>query len=114
MPKRQFLEGSVSFSESVIRDFRKDGVPEKAEEKGNFAGGQKKNGQLSAWLDGRLVGNVEGLRLRDSDAVRIRRFAVNNYFGGDNVMDTSPQDQRIYIDNLIISRKPIGCLYEAG
>ena len=74
----------------------------------------QKNGQLSAWLDGRLVGNVERLRFRDSDTVKIRRFAVVNYFGGDNVMDTSPQDQNIYIDNLVISRKPIGCLHLSG
>jgi len=25
-------------------------------------------------------------------------------------MDTSPKDQRIYIDNFVVSRKPIGCL----
>jgi hypothetical protein len=69
----------------------------------------QKNGQLAAWLDGRPVGRVDGLRFRHSDAVKIRRFAVIDYFGGDNVMDTSPQDQRIYIDNLVISRKPVGC-----
>jgi hypothetical protein len=71
----------------------------------------QKSGQLSAWLEGRLVGNVERLRFRDSDAVKIRRFAVNHYFGGGNVMDTSPQDQRIHIDNLVISRNPIGCFH---
>jgi hypothetical protein len=71
----------------------------------------QKNGQLSAWLDGRLVGNVERLRFRDSEAVKIRRFGVYNYFGGANVSDTSPQDQRIFIDNLVISRKLIGCFH---
>jgi len=72
---------------------------------------RQKNGQLSAWLDGRLVGNVERLRFRDSEAVKIRRFGVYNYFGGANVSDTSPQDQRIFIDNLVISRKLIGCFH---
>ncbi len=76
--------------------------------KNNIPG--QKNGQLSAWLDGKLVGNVAKLRFRDIEAVKIRRFAVYNYFGGNSAMQTSPKDQRIYIDNLVISRKPIGCL----
>ena len=70
---------------------------------------RQKNGQLSAWLDGKLIGNVERLRFRDTEEGKIRRFAVYNYFGGDNAWQTSPKDQRMYIDNLVISRKPIGC-----
>jgi Polysaccharide lyase 14 len=70
----------------------------------------QKNGQLSAWLDGKLIGNVEKLRFRDTAESKIRRFAVYNYFGGDNAWETSPKDQKTYIDNLVISRKPIGCL----
>jgi len=70
----------------------------------------QKNGQLSAWLDGKLIGNVEKIRFRDIEGVKIRRFAVYNYFGGNSAMQTSPKDQRMYIDNLVISRKPIGCL----
>jgi hypothetical protein len=73
----------------------------------NFPG--QKNGQLSAWLDGKLVGNVEKLRFRETEEAKIRRFAVYNYFGGAEYMHTSPKDQRIYVDNLVISRKPIGC-----
>jgi ankyrin repeat protein len=69
----------------------------------------KKNGQLSAWLDGKLVGNVEKLRFRYTEESKIRRFAVLNYFGGDSSWQTSPKDQRIYVDNLVISRQPIGC-----
>ena len=71
---------------------------------------RQKNGQLSAWLDGKLIGNAERLRFRDTEEVKIRRFGVYNYFGGDNAWQTSPKDQRIYIDNLVISRQPIGCL----
>ncbi len=70
----------------------------------------QKNGQLSAWLDGKLIGNVERLRFRVTEEAKIRRFAIYNYFGGDNAWQTSPKDQRIYVDNLVISRKPIGCL----
>jgi hypothetical protein len=70
----------------------------------------RKNGQLLTWLDGKLVGHVEKLRFRDIEDVKIQRFAVQDYFGGGEYMYTSPKDQRIYIDNLVISRKPIGCL----
>jgi hypothetical protein len=70
----------------------------------------RKNGQLSAWLDGQLIGNVEKLRFRDTAESKIRRFAVYNYFGGSNAWETSPKDQKTYVDNLVISRKPIGCL----
>ena len=72
---------------------------------------RQKNGQLSVWLDGKLVGNVERLRFRDTEKVKIQRFNVQNYFGGGEYIHTSPKDQRIYIDNLVISRKPIGCLF---
>jgi len=70
----------------------------------------KKDGQIKAWLDGAQIGKIEKLRFRDASVVKIRRFTVENYFGGDNVSDTSPKDQRIYIDNYVVSHKPIGCL----
>ena len=73
----------------------------------------KKNGQIRLWLDGRVVGNVDNLRFRDVCAVKIRRFTVESYFGGNSVRDTSPKDQRIYIDNLVVSRRPIGCMQAA-
>jgi hypothetical protein len=76
--------------------------------KNNTSG--KKDGQIKAWLDGSQIGKIEKLRFRDVSAVKIRRFTVENYFGGDNISDTSPKDQRIYIDNYVVSTKPIGCL----
>jgi hypothetical protein len=72
---------------------------------------RQKNGQLSAWLNGKLIGNVEGLRFRNIEDAKIRCFAVYNCFGGDNAWQTSPKDQRIYVDNLVVSRKPIGCFW---
>ena len=71
---------------------------------------RQKNGQLSAWLDGQLIGHVERIRFRNIEKVKIQRFAVYHYFGGSDYWDASPKDQRIYIDNVVISRKPIGCL----
>jgi Fe-S oxidoreductase len=69
----------------------------------------QKNGQLMAWLDGKLIGHVEKIRLRAIEQVKIQRLAVYNYFGGSDYWSASPKDQRIYVDNLVISRKPIGC-----
>jgi len=70
----------------------------------------KKDGQIKAWLDGTQIGKIEKLRFRDVNAVKIRRLTVENYFGGDNVSDTSPKNQRIYVDNYVVSTKPIGCI----
>jgi hypothetical protein len=71
---------------------------------------RQKNGQLAAWLDGKLVGHVDKIRFRNSEKVKIQRLAVYSYFGGSDYEDASPKDQRIYVDNIVISRKPIGCL----
>jgi hypothetical protein len=70
----------------------------------------QKDGQLKAWLDGRLVIKEEGLRFRDIGTVKIRRFTIANYFGGGLKSDTSPKDQRIYIDNYVVSKERIGCM----
>lgn len=69
--------------------------------------------QLSAWLDGKLIGHVEKIRFRNSEKVKIQRLAVYSYFGGSDYEDASPKDQRIYVDNVVISRRPIGCLISA-
>ena len=53
---------------------------------------------------------MEKIRFRNSEKIKIQRFAVYSYFGGSDYEDASPKDQRIYVDNLVISRKPIGCL----
>jgi len=70
----------------------------------------KKDGEIKAWLDGIQIGQIGKLRFRDVSAVKIRRFTMENYFGGNNMSDTSPKDQRIYIDNYVVSTRPIGCL----
>jgi Polysaccharide lyase 14 len=70
----------------------------------------QRDGCIKAWQDGRLIGEVKRLRFRDIETVRIRRFSVYLYFGGGEMADTSPKDQRLYVDNLVVSRKPIGPL----
>jgi hypothetical protein len=72
------------------------------------------DGEVKAWLDGVLVISEDGLYFRDNNEVKIRRFSIIDYFGGGGARNTSPRDQRIYIDNFVISHKPIGCLKQAG
>lgn len=68
-----------------------------------------RNGEVKAWLDGDLVISEDELHFRDGENVKIRRFPVTGYFGGAGIRNTSPRNQRIYIDNYVISKKPIGC-----
>lgn len=69
------------------------------------------DGEIKAWVDGQPVIKVDKLRFREVEKVKIRRFGIVNYFGGGGRWNTSPQDQRTYIDNFVISRRgPIGCL----
>jgi len=70
----------------------------------------EKNGEIKAWMDGKIKIDVKNRRFRTVDSVKIRRVAFVNYFGGSNKSDTSPQNQRIYLDDIVISEKPIGCL----
>lgn len=68
-----------------------------------------KDGQIRVWQDDHQIIGVTKIRFRDDSAVKIRRFAVVNYWGGSLRSDTSPEDQRIYIDNYVVSGEPIGC-----
>jgi len=67
------------------------------------------DGELILWQNDKLVIHVDKLRFRDNDTVKIRRFSIINYFGGGGKRNTSPKDQRLYIDNYVISRTRVGC-----
>jgi len=65
------------------------------------------DGLLELWVDGALVGRKDGLRFRDLPTMKIDNLFINAYFGG---TWTSPKDQYIYYDNIILATKPIGPL----
>ena len=69
----------------------------------------KKNGQLKAWLDNELIIQVDQMRFRDTDQLKMWRFYVSCYFGGGGMRNTSPKDQFIFIDDYVISGARIGC-----
>ena len=75
---------------------------------------RQNDGELAVWLDNERVIHLNTLRFRDSDAVKIRRFVIENYYGGGGRWNTSPQDQNTYIDNFVVSRARIGCLGKAS
>ncbi|MBI2895758.1 MAG: hypothetical protein HYY06_19530 [Deltaproteobacteria bacterium] len=66
------------------------------------------DGQLRGWIDGELRGDVQGLRFREVDDVRVRRFDLEMYWGGDGPENTAPADLSSYIDNVVVSTAPIG------
>ncbi len=68
-----------------------------------------RDGEIRFWMDGELIVERTGMRFRDVEDVKIRRFAFTGYFGGGGMINTSPKNQRIYIDNYILSRERIGC-----
>jgi hypothetical protein len=72
-------------------------------------GGPGRNdGVLRGWIDGQLAFEKTDLRFRDAETLKIESIWVNVYHGG---ADTVPeQDIHLELDNLVISRQPIGPL----
>ena len=67
----------------------------------------EKNGILRAWVDGRLAIEKTDIRFRTIDKLKIEQVWMNVYHGG---TETSPYDQHLFIDNVVIARKHIGPL----
>ena len=55
------------------------------------------DGSQSLWFDGVLKIDVQGMRWRDTNDLRVNEFAIVNYMPG------TPQTQHIWIDNVAIS-----------
>ena len=55
------------------------------------------DGSQSLWIDGQLQIEVEGMRWRDTTDLRVNEFAIVDYMPG------SPQTQRIWFDNVLVS-----------
>ena len=65
------------------------------------------DGLLRVWVDGRQVIEKAKIRLRNTPDLRIETVWFNVYHGGTEV---SPQDQHLYIDNVVVARSYIGPL----
>lgn len=65
----------------------------------------KKDAIMRAWVDGRLALDQTGFRVRDIAALKIEEIWMNVYYGG---TAPSPQDQHLFIDNVVIASQYIG------
>ncbi len=65
----------------------------------------RNDGILRAWIDGRLVYENSEIRVRDVRSIKIEQVWMNVWYGGTT---PSPQDQHLFIDNVVIARRYIG------
>ena len=63
----------------------------------------RRDGRIAIWLDGALVADFPGLRLRDAATLKIDRFGLSLYLG------TNPKSQvRKWYDNVVAAKSYIG------
>jgi hypothetical protein len=63
------------------------------------------DGTFTAWIDGREVIRLQGLRLRDLPHIRIEELWMNVFHGGTAV---APVALKAYVDRVVIARRYIG------
>jgi hypothetical protein len=66
----------------------------------------RNDGILQGWIDGVLAFERTDIRFRDVAALKIEEIWVNVYHGG--ATPVPRQDIHLYLDNMVIARKPIG------
>lgn len=66
----------------------------------------RRDGRVRAWVDGRLRGALDEMRFRDVGAVKLRRFEILNYFGGDGLSNTSRRSQYALYDDVLVATRP--------
>ena len=71
----------------------------------------KNDGVLRSWVDGNLVFEKTDVRMRDVDLLKIETVWLNLYYGG---TWTAADDYHIYIDDVAISKQPIGTTEESA
>ena len=67
----------------------------------------KHDGVLRGWIDGKIAFEKTDVRFRDVASLKIETVWMNFYHGG---KWSSPTDDHVYIDEVVISRKRIGML----
>jgi hypothetical protein len=65
----------------------------------------KHDGILRGWVDGKPAFERTDLRFRDVDRLKIEDVWINIYYGG---TAPAPAEYHLYIDNVVIAKKPIG------
>ena len=70
-------------------------------------GNGDKNGRVQTWLDGELVLDVDTLRLRDYENVKVDKFYLSTFHGGSSAEWAPTHDCFIRYDNFTISTDSI-------
>lgn len=65
------------------------------------------DGVLRGWVDGQLAIEKTDVRFRAVDKLKIEAVWINVYLGG---TWTAEQDHHLYLDEIVISKEPIGLL----
>ncbi len=65
------------------------------------------DGLMRGWVDGQLVFEKSDVRMRDVETLKIETVWLNLYYGG---TWTATADYHMYIDDVVISQRPIGPL----
>lgn len=69
------------------------------------------DGELRVWIDGRPSLQRKALRFRSTEALHVEAAWLGIYHGG---TATSPHDQHLYIDNVVVARRYIGPMQGAS
>lgn len=67
----------------------------------------QRDGILQGWVDGHLAFERTDIRFREVDTLKIESVWLNVYLGG---LWTSASDHHLYLDEVVISKRPIGPL----
>lgn len=67
----------------------------------------ERDGVLRAWIDGAPAFEKTDIRVRDVNTLKIQRVWMDVFYGG---TDPAPRDMHLYIDAVVVARKPIGCI----
>ena len=65
------------------------------------------DGVLQGWVDGRLAWEKTDVRFREVDTLKIEAVWINVYLGGTR---TAERDHHLYLDEIVIAKRPIGSL----
>lgn len=71
----------------------------------------KNDGILRGWVDGNLAFEKTDVRMRDVNSLKIETVWLNLYYGG---TWTAADDYHVYIDDVAISKQPIGTTEESA
>ena len=61
------------------------------------------DGELAAWIDGKLYIHYTGFRWRTSDEVKLKRFDIGVY------VHQATRDNTVWYDDVVLSTGYIGC-----